>query len=57
MSLLPMNVRAAILRFETASVQLARKDQAHPDDQHAIIHQHERARESLVRAIEKVINK
>lgn len=56
MPVIPQQLKAAITRFDAAAQALAYKGAAAPEDQHAIVHQHERARELLENAIQKALN-
>jgi len=54
---IPPHISAAITRFETAAQAVTFKGSAAPDERTAIVHQHQTARDALVRAIEKAISK
>lgn len=59
MSLLPPHIKAAITRFDEATRRYGAELEApsQSDDHWWIYNQHERARESLERAIEKAISR
>lgn len=54
---LPVHIYGAITRFDGAAQALAFKGAAHPEDQPVIQQQYDEARQRLIRAIEKAINK
>lgn len=54
---IPPHLFAAISRLEIAAAESAFAGAAPPEQRQAIRHQHDKAREALIRAIEKVLNK
>jgi len=59
MAVLPPHIKAAINRFAYAARRYGAMEEAsaQPDNHYSIATQYERARESLERAIEKVIDR
>lgn len=54
---LPRNIITAIDRFDEAARRLALKGAAMPEDHHAIVFQHQQAREKLEMIIQKALEK
>ena len=54
---LPRNIITAIDRLEEATKRLAFKGAAMPEDHHAIVYQHQQAREKLEMIIQKALEK
>jgi len=54
---LPRHIVAALNKFDEAAQQLAFKGAAMPEERHAIVHQHQQAREKLEIVIQKALEK
>ena len=54
---LPRNIITALDRYDEAAQQLAHKGSVMPEEHHAIVHQHQQAREKLEMIIQKALEK